>query len=327
MATTKIIIISPAWIGDAIMAESLYQQIKIQYKAHITVLAPKSIADLHLHMKTVDKVISHELPRKKLSLKQRYQLAQQIKKYQFDTAFILPNSWKSALIPWFAKIPSRIGWLGEARYGLLTQHQKLNKQQYPMMIARYLALLDKTLSQASYTTPQLQPKAFETLPTLKQKQKLIALCPGAAYGSSKRWPALFFAAVAEFALKQGYAVCLLGGDKDADTCHQINTITHNNCIDLAGKTSLSEMINIINQAHQIISNDTGLMHVAAALNKSLITVFGSSSPGFTPPLQGDAIILSEDNLSCKPCFQRTCPLGDLKCLNDITPQHVIKYLV
>jgi heptosyltransferase-2 len=318
-----ILIITPAWIGDAIMAEALYQVLKNQKDCHITVLAPQSIADIHQRMSTVDNIIVHQLPRKKLSFLARYRLAKTLRPYQFDAAFILPNSWKSALIPWLAKIPVRIGWLGEMRYGLLTQHKKLDKTSYPMMVSRYLALANWQLTKEIYQTPRLYPDQLPLERQLK-KQKIIALCPGAAYGSSKRWPIKYYGEVANKLIKQNHQIYLFGGPNDADTCDKINQLTKNSCMNLAGKTSLPKMVDIMANVDHVITNDTGLMHVAAALQKPLIAIFGSSSPGFTPPLYGDAIILSKDNLACKPCFARECPLGDLKCLHDITPQTVLQ---
>lgn len=324
----NILIISPAWIGDAIMAESLYQTLKIKHpKAALTVIAPSAVADLHQRMSSVDHVMTHDFSRGKLDLKKRYDLGKALRKEKFDITYVLPNSWKSALVPWFAKIPKRIGWLGEMRYGLLNQTQKLDKSLYPLMISRYLALADVDFKSGQYPTPKLMAKPTKTkLVDTSQKQKIIALCPGAAYGSSKRWPVKYFAEVAKHLVQQNTAVWLFGGSSDQSICDEINALTQQNCTNLAGKTSLTEMIDLMALTDQVITNDTGLMHVAAALDKPLIAIFGSSSPGFTPPLSDKAFILSEDNLTCKPCFARECPLGDLQCMTIITPQKVIDQL-
>jgi len=155
------------------------------------------------------------------------------------------------------------------------------------------------------------------------EKKTLSLCPGAEFGASKQWPAEHYAAVARYYLDQGWKVCLLGSEKDAPTCSEINNLSGNKCIDVSGKTTLSDAVFIMSASDLVVSNDSGLMHVAAALHKPLVAVYGSTDPGFTPPLNPQAQIEKLD-LDCSPCFKRECPLEHLNCLNDLKPKQVLQ---
>lgn len=331
----KILIISPAWIGDAIMADSLYQRLKAtDPKCQIHVLAPKAVQALHERMASVDKVIPFNVKRGKLALAQRYTMGKALRREGYDTAYVLPNSWKSALAPWFARIPKRIGWLGEMRYVLLNHWHKLDKTELPLMVQRFVALscADPTRwDKQDYPTPHLQVDTASLKATLQKlklnkRKPILAFCPGAAYGPAKRWPARYFAEVAKQKTADGYQVWLFGGPDDQSVCDEIDALSGNQCVNLGGKTSLIEMVDLLSLAKHVITNDTGPMHVAAALGVPLIALFGSSSPYFTPPLSDKVQIISIDDLPCKPCFERVCPLGHMKCLNDITPGQVLALL-
>ena len=152
---------------------------------------------------------------------------------------------------------------------------------------------------------------------------VLALCPGAEYGPAKRWPAAYFAEVAKDRLDQGWDVWLFGSHKDQAVAAEIQQLLGGRCIDLSGRTQLGEAIDLMSLAAVVVSNDSGLMHVAAALGRNLVALYGSSDPGFTPPLNDNARILRL-GLSCSPCFQRECPLGHLKCLRDLDPSQVLQ---
>jgi heptosyltransferase-2 len=244
----------------------------------------------------------------------------------YHWAAVLPNSWKSALVPFAAKIPQRVGFLGEGRWGLLTESRKLVKQILPMTVQRFVAL-----GLAGGGCPADIPK-LHVSPTgraavtakfnLTRDQKILALCPGAEYGLAKRWLPVHFAAVAEAKIAEGWQVMLLGSDKDQDVAGQINLLTKHQCLDLIGKTTLTEAVDLLSLVDASVSNDSGLMHVAAALNKPLVAIYGSSYPGFTPPLHQAARIVSLQK-SCAPCFKRECPLGHMHCLTEIMPDRVL----
>ncbi|MEM9242426.1 MAG: lipopolysaccharide heptosyltransferase II [Pseudomonadota bacterium] len=340
----KILIIGPAWIGDMIMSQSLFKQLQQKNPdCVIDVVAPAATYPLLQYMPEIRQGFCLSLKHKQFGFWQRLKLAKSLRGQHYDEAIVLPNSWKSALLPFLAGIQCRRGWHGESRYILLNDRQRLNKQGLRLQVQRFLALSDQftgntqqnwqlTLEELSKANlfPHMIVSAKRQsavvdkfkLPTDK---KIIALCPGAAYGNSKKWPAEYFATVASTKVKEGYQIYLLGALTDKDTAAIIQNQCHHNCINLVGKTSLSEAIDIISLTQAVVTNDSGLMHIACALALPVVALFGSSSPTFTPPLSPFAQILSI-NISCSPCFQRECPLGHHRCMRDLLPNSVIKTL-
>ena len=228
-------------------------------------------------------------------------------------AVVLPNLWKSALVPFAVKIPQRVGYLGGFRWGLLTELRKLVKQILLMTVQRFVAL-----GLAGSRCPTVVTAKFN----LTRDQKILALCPGAEYGLAKRWLPAHFAVVAEAKIAEGWQVMLLGSDKDQDVAEQINLLTKHQCLDFIGKITLAEAVDLLSLVDAAVSNDSGLMHVAAALNKPLVAIYGSSDPRFTPLLHQAARIVSLQK-SCAPCFKRECPLGHMHCLTEIMPDRVL----
>jgi heptosyltransferase-2 len=265
-----------------------------------------------------------------LQLKARRSIAQQIEG-RFQTAYVLPNSLKSALLPLLAGIPKRVGYLGEARVGLLT-HRLKNPKNKPPMVTFYSALSGEGDLEADRPVLQLPPAdvdaALQALGLRPGGYGVFA--PGAEFGPAKRWPAAHFAAVAR---ELGVPVLLLGSGKEASLCEEISAAAPGCCTNLAGKTTLLQALAAISAAKHVLSNDSGLMHVAAAFGVPQVAVFGSSSPLHTPPLNDRAHVLWLKNdadyqpaLDCAPCFQRECPLGHTRCLNDVTPAQVLQFL-
>jgi heptosyltransferase-2 len=252
---------------------------------------------------------------------------------RFDTAYVLPNSLKSALLPFLASIPKRVGYLGEARVGLLT-HRLKNPKDKPPMVAFYSALSGEKDGLES-DRPQLHLASAQVDAALAaiglQAGGYYVFAPGAEYGPAKRWPAIHFA---ELARSLDRPAILLGSGKEAELCEEITGAAGpGKCSNLAGKTSLMDAFALISAARAVISNDSGLMHVAAAFGVPQVAVFGSSSPLHTPPLNdlAQVIWLKQDPayqppLDCSPCFQRECPLGHTRCLYDVTPGRVISAL-
>jgi heptosyltransferase-2 len=241
---------------------------------------------------------------------------------------VLPNSFKSALIPFWANIPIRTGWRGEFRY-ILLNNIKVGVEKIPLMVERFVALgaksgelLPKPLPQL-YVSQKKVDAVLESLNVDSPKKPILVLCPGAEYGEAKRWPTAYFAKLAEIKKSEGWDVWIFGGAKDESIAQEIQAQCDNICFSFAGKTNLSEAIMLMSLAAVVVANDTGLMHVAAALNRPLVAVYGSSSPGFTPPLIEKAKILSL-NLPCSPCFKRECPLKHTKCLRDLHPELVLQ---
>ncbi|MBM5574930.1 lipopolysaccharide heptosyltransferase II [Deefgea piscis] len=319
----RILIVAPAWVGDAIMAQPLYARIKARHPdALIDVLAPAWTRPLHARMAEINDLIDAPFTHGELKLRERWALARQIKARGYHQAIVLPNSLKSALVPFFAGIAKRTGWLGEMRYGLLNDARELDPILLPQMAQRFYAL------GADAGVPLTEAMPFPVLTInadardatvrklgLSLDTPIVAICPGAEYGPAKRWPAVHAAALANRLIAEGQQVWLLGSNKDQEICSEIRQLAPQ-VLDLAGKTSLAEAIDLMSLASSVVCNDSGLMHVAAALQRPLVAVFGSSSPSFTPPLAIKAKIVTLD-LECSPCFARVCPLGHMNCLNQL----------
>ncbi|MDH3644078.1 MAG: lipopolysaccharide heptosyltransferase II [Gammaproteobacteria bacterium] len=336
MTSPNILIVAPAWVGDMVMAHCLVQVLIERHGSAggppaIDMLAPNSTAQLGARMPGVSETHILDVSHGELALAKRRRQGQSLAG-RYQRAVVLPNSFKSALVPWWAKVPVRTGWHGEARFGLLNDRRRLDESRYPLMIERFMALgLD-----AGSPLPEPAP-----LPRLEvdadNVERLCAarhlsvdggvtvLCPGAEYGPAKRWPSAHFAEVARHAAAQGHQVWLVGSSKDAPVCAEIEAQVPTGLVNLAGRTTLLDAIDLLSLADRVVSNDSGLMHVACALARPVVAVFGSTSDAFTPPLGAAAVVVRED-IECSPCFERECPLGHLRCLNDLAPRRVIELL-
>ena len=335
----KHLIVAPAWVGDMVMAHTLVQVLQTQdAAAQIHMLAPPATYALAYRMPGVDGAIEFPLAHGELNLGKRWRIGQGLKHEGFDCAYVLPNSFKSALTPWWARIPRRVGWRGEARFGLLNDRRTLDAARYPLMIERFMALglpQGKELT-APYPEPQLLADA-DNVAALVRKHELpqgmpvLALAPGAEYGPAKQWPARHYASVAAAALAGGYSVWLLGSPNDATVCGEIETLLARSSVpagalrNLAGRTTLLDAVDTLSLADAVVCNDSGLMHVACALGRRVVAVFGSTSPDFTPPLGAGATVV-QHAVPCSPCFKRECPLGHMDCLEKLPPQQVLSAL-
>lgn len=326
------------------MSQTLYRALKANDPyCTIDVLAPSWCLDVARRMPEVRQTIALPIGHGKLAFKTRYQLAQRLRATGYQQAIVLPNSWKSALIPWLARIPQRTGWLGEFRYGLLNDHRHLHKTALPLMVQRFIALAYPRALTARpeplpdyhaflpqlVTTPESVAQTLQQLKTTAPTTPVLALAPGAAFGDSKRWPEAYFAQTAHHYLQQGWQVWLLGSPDDQPVLDQIQRLTHDRCQVFSGQASLSAKIDLLSLATAVVSNDSGLLHIAAALNRPTLGIYGSTTPEFTPPLGQHVAILETQGLACRPCFKRQCPLSGeahLKCLWDIKPQQVITVL-
>lgn len=332
--TQRILIVGPAWVGDMVMAQSLFKLIKQQNKeAVIDVLAPAWTFSLLSRMPEVNEALDLPLARGEFNLRKRYQLGKALRQKKYDQAIILPNSFKSALIPWFARIPKRTGWLGECRYLVLNDPRRLDKKRYPLMIEQFMAL--GVPSSAALTNPYPYPH-FQVIEGEAQKvidkynlkvsdRPILALCPGAAYGPSKRWPEEYFAAVAKQKIAEGWDVWLFASKAEEFLTDNIMRLTDNRCQNVPGETGLTEVIDLLSLVKGVVTNDSGLMHVSAALAKPIVALYGSTTPDFTPPLAEYATVLKLD-LDCQPCFERTCPLGHHRCMRDLVPERVLSVM-
>lgn len=328
---SKILIIGPAWVGDMVMAQCLFKLLKQrQPDATIDVLAPAWSLPLLARMPEVSTALVMPIGHGPLALRERYRLGKSLRHQGYTQAIVLPNSFKSALIPFFAKIPVRTGWRGEMRYGVLNDVRILDKQRYPLMIERFMALglaANENLTSQRFI-PELQISAESCARALtnhhlnKTTRPILALCPGAEFGPAKRWPEEYYAVVANTKLGEGWDVWIFGSPKDQVVAERIMELTKQRCVNLTGKTKLEEAVDLLSLATVVVSNDSGLMHIAAALNKPLMVVYGPTSAGFTPPLNAKAKILSSA-LSCQPCFKRECPLNHHRCMVELKPDTVL----
>lgn len=333
----KILVIGPAWIGDMMMAQTLFKLLKLRNPlVQIDVLASGWTRQLMACMPEVNRVIDMPLGHGALGFAVRRALGKSLIKEAYEQAIVLPNSFKSALIPFFANIPLRTGWRGEMRYGLLNDLRILDKQAFPLMVQRYaaLALPKDAPALSSFPYPHLQIELSHrpqllTKFALQLTRPLLILCPGAEYGPAKRWPEHYFAEVADNKIRAGWQIWLMGSAKDNVVTDAIRNLLleeeRQHCYNLAGETSLGEAIELIACADAVLSNDSGLMHIAAALQKPLAVIFGSTSPEHTPPLFERVSIIT-NNIECSPCFERECPKVHHKCLRELMPEQVLEAL-
>ena len=332
----KYLIVGPSWVGDMVMAQSLLLDIKQREpKSRIDMLAPQWCAALTDRMPQVDTLIATNLQHGKLGLGERWRLAKSLASKNYSHAIVLPNSLKSALVPAMARIPKRVGFVGEQRWGLLNDVRRLDKKRLPMTVQRFVALGRKgqdadqfEVDISSITSPSLiadtsnRAKALQEF-GLSDTAPVLVVCPGAEFGVSKQWPLSYFGELANEYLKQSWQVWLMGSESDNEACEKINALTENQCHNLAGNTSLPQAVDLMSLAKLVVSNDSGLMHIAAALHVPLVAIYGSTDPGHTPPLS-DNHAIAQYEIDCSPCFKRDCPLQHHECMTKLLPSRVIE---
>jgi len=329
----KILVIAPSWVGDTMLAQPMLQRLLQRHPdAQIDMFAPPWTAALLRQMPEVHEVIINPFPHGVLKLKERILLGKQLHTAQYNQAIVMPNSLKSALVPMFAKIPLRTGYIGEMRYGLLNDARKLNKHKLPLLVERFVRLaeapgepIQRPMQQPRLHISVAQRKDVLDKLGLSLKQPVAVFCPGAEYGPAKRWPISYFAELAQYLRYLGYAIWMVGSPKDKEVGDNIVALGNDSEHNLCGLTDLADAIALLSCADLVVSNDSGLMHIAAALDRPLLALYGSSSPRFTPPLSAEAQILKLD-MKCSPCFKRECPLGHFDCMTQLTPDQVAKFV-
>jgi len=332
----RILVFAPSWVGDMVMAQTLFALLKLYYPTTlIDVLAPAWSKALLERMPEINYAHVFPFAHKELKLRQRYQFGKKLRQYHYDQAIILPNTLKAAFVIYVAAIPLRTGWRGEwpRSWLFLNDARKLDKRAMPQMVQRFAALA----APASVSLPLVLPKphflvSAQMQQATREKYALrtnsapvLVLAPGAEFGPSKRWPAMYFAQVAEKKIQQGWQVWLLGSVNDVSIAEDIQQRVPNGIVNFIGRTSLAEAVDLLSLATAVISNDSGLMHIAAALQRPLVAIYGSTSPRFTPPLTDCVRILSLE-LACSPCFKRTCPLKHWQCMLELKPVKVLQAL-
>lgn len=327
---SRLLVIAPNWIGDAVMAQPLLRLLKQQYpQAAIDVLAPAWIAPVLRAMTEVDTILETPFRHGALQLRERWRFSRLLRERGYMAAYILPNTLKFALLPWMAGIRKRIGYRGESRYGLINVMHYDDKNKPRPMVAFYAALalapsegLPAGLPKPVLTVvPEQRDQALSSL-GLRQDQPLICFAPGAEFGTAKRWPPGHFAQLAHHILQRhpNAQIVLLGSGKDSEVCDLIRSLcpaVHH----LAGKTSLDQAVALMSAATAMVSNDSGLLHIASALNRPVIAIYGSTDPDHAPPFSDIACSLSL-KLECAPCRQRECPLQHHDCMEKLLPEMV-----
>ena len=336
----KVLIIAPAWVGDLVMSQTLFKLLNKKYGANLEldVFAAVSVQTMLSRMPEVNNIIINPFAHQELSLIKRIKLGILLRQTHYDQVFVLPNSFKSALMPFFAKIKKRTGFIGETRYGLLNDIYKLDKHQLPLMIDRFCALANNGIKPVNIEYPQLtinknnQQQLIAKF-NLDPMRPIIAFCPAAEYGPAKRWFPEHFANLADMLIKDDYQVIILGSNKDVAIGEEIIDavitaqrhacpgIHKNKILNICGKTNLADAIDLLGLSHTVITNDSGLMHIACAVNSKVVALYGASSPKFTPPLSNKSEII-QIKLFCSPCMRRTCRFGHYNCLRFITPKMV-----
>ena len=307
------------------MSQVIYSALREKYPDLIIhVLAPSTTLPLTTRMPEVDQGILIDQGHGELGLGYRFHLGSRLKKNNYDWSIVTPNSFKAALVPLIAGAQLRTGFLGEYRYLLLNDIKLLDKSQLPLMTDRFLALVSDNSSEMispRLTVDKEAQLAFLNNHGLSIDKPIVGFCPGAEFGDAKKWPEEHYAELASLLIKRGYSVWIMGSSTDLFIGDVIASGAGDGCVNLAGKTTIPEAIDLLALCQSVVTNDSGLMHVAAALSRPLIALFGSSSPEYTPPLSDKAKVLTRA-LPCSPCFKRVCPLGHTNCLKDITVDEV-----
>ncbi|MBE9537818.1 MAG: lipopolysaccharide heptosyltransferase II [Proteobacteria bacterium] len=330
-AATKILVVGPSWVGDMVMSQSLYIYLQQSRPGvEIDVLAPAWSEPILARMPEVRRAIATPLMHGELGIGKRRKLGRELRGQQYQQAILLPNSLKSALIPFFSGVPQRTGWRGEMRYGLLNDIRKLDEEALPLMVQRFVALgqapgeaLPTEIPPPALVVDSVQAEACRTRFGLAPDKPILALCPGAEFGPAKCWPTSYYADIAQRYLDRGWQIALYGSANDKPVTGQILAQCKGNplCFDLAGRTELAEAVDLLSLSTAVLSNDSGLMHIASALGCALLVIYGATSAGFTPPLSQNAQVIEPD-IDCAPCFQRECPLGHHRCMKDSLPEQV-----
>jgi heptosyltransferase-2 len=353
-AAPRTLIISPNWIGDAVMAQPLLQLLRAAHPERpIDVLAPPAVSPVWRQAAEVDEVLETPFRHGALQLRQRWRYARLLRARGYADAYVLPNTIKYALIPWLAGIGRRVGYKGESRYGLINVMHHDDTPPRPM-VAFYAALAgtpaagdvaahlagniaqsgarhgaadgNATALAGALPRPKLEASAAQIAAVcartgIDPARPLVAFAPGAEFGGAKRWPARHFAALGQaiLAAAPSTQIALLGSPKDKEACAEVAAgLPGATVFNLAGVTSLGEAIALIARTAAVVANDSGLLHIASALNRPVVALYGPTDPDHAPPFSDMAASISL-RLDCSPCKQRECPLGHQNCMVQMAP--------
>lgn len=325
----RILIVAPSWIGDTLLAQPLFARLHEKHAGlELDALAPAWTKPVLERMPEIAATLASPFAHGELDFAGRWRLGRALAARRYDEAIVLPNTFKSALVPFFAGIPVRTGYVGEARWGLLTRVHRLRRGELPLMAERYAQLAEapgepvrRPLARVRLAVNAANRDAALAHFALERSRPVAVLAPGAEYGPAKRWPARHFAALAGLLAARGFAVWLIGSPKERALGEEIAAASGGAARNLCGAMDLASAIDVMSVARVAVCNDSGLMHIAAALGLALVALYGSSSPEHTPPL-GPARI-ARIAIACSPCFKRQCPLGHFRCMNELAPEQVL----
>ncbi len=315
-----ILVIAPRWVGDMVMAQCLFSALRERFPdAAIDLMAPAFMAPLVRRMPEITGFVDDPFPRGRVALAERLKAGRAMRG-AYSHAFVMQGNWKSALIPFFAGIRRRTGYLKELRYGLLNNIVPLPED----LKKRTAEMFYNLAGGGTYRDPELDVDAENQAALLARHgldaQNYVALMPGAEFGPAKRWPSAHYAQLASQLTARGLRVVLLGSPKDSAVAAEIAALAPD-IDDLTGKTALDDAIDLLAGARLAVTNDSGLMHIAAAVGTPVVAVYGSTSPHNTPPLTEMRELLWLE-LDCSPCHKRTCPLGHMDCMNRLDVERV-----
>jgi len=322
----RVLVVGPSWVGDMVMAQSLFKLLRERRDVVIDVLAPRWSLPVIARMPEVRRGIALEAGHGELALGERRKLGVQLRDLDYTQAIVLPRSFKSALVPWFARIPHRSGFRGEMRFGLINDMRTLDRQVLDQTVKRFVTLgMDAATLPEKLPIPSLTPNAEKQQALVSRLQldterPAVALMPGAEYGPAKCWPLSYYATLSQMLDELGLSTWIVGSAKDHAA--GLTIAGKSPARNLCGETSLEDAVDLLALCRHAVSNDSGLLHVAAAVGSTVHAIYGSSSPRFTPPLTEHKFI-HYLGLDCSPCFKRECPLHHLNCLKQIRPEKVI----
>ncbi len=324
--TDRILIVGASWVGDMVMAQPLLARLRAAApQSPIDVVAPAWVLPIVRRMPEVADLVASPFGHGTLDLRGRWRLARDLARRGYGQAVLLPNSIKSALVPWLAGIPRRTGFLGEHRHGLVNDVRRFDPVAVPRLVDRFLLLGD---GPAVEPLPQLvcDPSSRDALLTrlgVDLARPVACLCPGAEYGPAKRWPVRHFGELVRRSSTRPASPCgswdprRTPPSRTRSAQRPVVPATCSRGAPISAKPRTSSPC-----ARVVVSNDSGLMHVAAAVGRPVVALFGSSSPDYTPPLSPLARIV-RNPVPCSPCFQRVCPLGHFACLEELPVGRVL----
>ena len=330
----RILVVVKAWVGDAVLAQSLYKSLKRRNaEVEIDVVAPAWLSDLLRRMPEVSRVIEMRPGHGELQLGARRRLGKRLRGRGYEQAIVLPRSLKAALLPWFAEVPVRTGFRGELlRYGLINDVRSLDEKALPRLVTRFVFLGQppdaspadelETPSPALRVAPDCRAACLRRL-GLGTDARVFALMPGAGFGvkPSKQWPPRYFAELARRCAAEGWQTWIFGSAAEREIGERIKAASGAATVNLCGRTTLGEAIDLMSVAEFAVTNDSGLMHVAAAVGCPLVALYGATPPAHAPPMIARSKCLWL-NLECSPCWSRTCRYGHYRCLTEISPDVV-----